>query len=105
MIYDAEHFFDGWKLNPEYALKTVRAAAEAGAKIIVLCDTNGGTHARGGRRADQGGHRRPAACRWAFTATTTATWRSPIRWRRSMPAPCRCRARSTASANAAATPT
>src|SRR5688572_26750967 len=42
VIYDAEHFFDGWKLNSEYALKSVRAAAEAGAKIIVLCDTNGG---------------------------------------------------------------
>jgi 2-isopropylmalate synthase len=43
VIYDAEHFFDGWKLNPEYALKTVRAAAEAGASRVVLCDTNGGT--------------------------------------------------------------
>jgi len=43
VIYDAEHFFDGWKLNPEYALRTVRAAAEAGAKIVVLCDTNGGS--------------------------------------------------------------
>jgi 2-isopropylmalate synthase len=43
VIYDAEHFFDGWKLNPEYALKTVRTAAEAGAGIIVMCDTNGGT--------------------------------------------------------------
>jgi 2-isopropylmalate synthase len=43
VIYDAEHFFDGWKLDPEYALKTVRAAAEAGASIIVMCDTNGGT--------------------------------------------------------------
>ncbi|MEZ6116408.1 MAG: citramalate synthase [Pirellulaceae bacterium] len=43
VIYDAEHFFDGWKLNPEYAAKTVQAAAEAGASIIVLCDTNGGS--------------------------------------------------------------
>jgi 2-isopropylmalate synthase len=43
VIYDAEHFFDGWKLNPEYALKTIRAAAEAGASTVVLCDTNGGT--------------------------------------------------------------
>jgi 2-isopropylmalate synthase len=42
VIYDAEHFFDGWKLNPEYAHKTVRAAAEAGASLVVLCDTNGG---------------------------------------------------------------
>jgi len=43
VIYDAEHFFDGWKLDPEYALKTVRAAAEAGANVIVMCDTNGGS--------------------------------------------------------------
>jgi 2-isopropylmalate synthase len=43
VIYDAEHFFDGWKSNPEYARKTVRAAAEAGARLVVLCDTNGGT--------------------------------------------------------------
>ncbi len=43
VIYDAEHFFDGWKANPEYALSTIRAAAEAGAKLVVLCDTNGGS--------------------------------------------------------------
>ena len=43
VIYDAEHFFDGYKNNPNYALKTIEAAAEAGARCIVLCDTNGGT--------------------------------------------------------------
>jgi 2-isopropylmalate synthase len=43
VIYDAEHFFDGWKSNPEYALATVRAAVEAGACMVVMCDTNGGT--------------------------------------------------------------
>lgn len=43
VIYDAEHFFDGWKANPEYAAKTIQAAAEAGASTIVMCDTNGGT--------------------------------------------------------------
>ena len=43
VFYDAEHFFDGYKTNPEYALKTVRKAAEAGADRVVLCDTNGGT--------------------------------------------------------------
>jgi len=43
VIYDAEHFFDGFKNNPEYALKTILAAAEADADCIVLCDTNGGT--------------------------------------------------------------
>lgn len=43
VFYDAEHFFDGYKRNPAYALKTIRAAVEAGAACIVLCDTNGGT--------------------------------------------------------------
>ena len=43
VLYDAEHFFDGFKANPEYALKTLRAAHEAGAKTLILCDTNGGT--------------------------------------------------------------
>jgi 2-isopropylmalate synthase len=42
-IYDAEHFFDGYKHNPEYALSALKSAAEAGADWIVLCDTNGGT--------------------------------------------------------------
>ncbi|MGE3407200.1 MAG: citramalate synthase, partial [Pirellulales bacterium] len=43
VIYDAEHFFDGWKANPTYALQTIQAAANAGASIVVLCDTNGGS--------------------------------------------------------------
>lgn len=43
VIYDAEHFFDGYKSNPDYALSTIRKAEEAGADWIVLCDTNGGT--------------------------------------------------------------
>jgi 2-isopropylmalate synthase len=43
VIYDAEHFFDGFKRNPEYALKTLQAAADAGARWLVLCDTNGGS--------------------------------------------------------------
>lgn len=43
VIYDAEHFFDGYKANPEYAIKTLMAAQEAKVDCIVLCDTNGGT--------------------------------------------------------------
>jgi 2-isopropylmalate synthase len=43
VIYDAEHFFDGFKHNPDYALKTLQAAAAAGAAWVILCDTNGGT--------------------------------------------------------------
>jgi len=43
VIFDAEHFFDGYKANPQYALKTIHAALSGRADIIVLCDTNGGT--------------------------------------------------------------
>ena len=43
VIYDAEHFFDGFKDDPDYALATLQAAADAGADVLVLCDTNGGT--------------------------------------------------------------
>ncbi len=42
VIYDAEHFFDGYKANPTYAVETLQAAASGGADMIVLCDTNGG---------------------------------------------------------------
>ena len=42
-LFDAEHFFDGWKVDPDYALACLRDAHEAGARWIVLCDTNGGT--------------------------------------------------------------
>jgi 2-isopropylmalate synthase len=43
VIYDAEHFFDGYKADAKYALATVKAAQDAGAAYVVLCDTNGGT--------------------------------------------------------------
>ncbi len=43
VIYDAEHFFDGYRSDPKYALATLQAAAGAGADCLVLCDTNGGT--------------------------------------------------------------
>ncbi|MBI1171409.1 citramalate synthase [bacterium] len=42
-LFDAEHFFDGYKANPDYALSCLRAALDAGARWLVLCDTNGGT--------------------------------------------------------------
>ncbi|NLF68634.1 MAG: citramalate synthase [Candidatus Anammoximicrobium sp.] len=42
VFYDAEHFFDGWKAKPDYAAQTIQAAAAAGAKVVILCDTNGG---------------------------------------------------------------
>ncbi len=43
VIYDAEHFFDGYKDDPEHALATLQAARDGGADMVVLCDTNGGT--------------------------------------------------------------
>ncbi len=43
VFFDAEHFFDGYKDNPEYALQVVATAAKAGAECVVLCDTNGGS--------------------------------------------------------------
>jgi len=43
VVYDAEHFFDGYKDDPRYALATLKAAQDSGVDIVVLCDTNGGT--------------------------------------------------------------
>ena len=43
VFFDAEHYFDGFKENPDYALKCVASALEGGAKIAILCDTNGGS--------------------------------------------------------------
>ena len=43
VMFDSEHFFDGYKANPEYSLNVIKTAFDAGAKWIVLCDTNGGT--------------------------------------------------------------
>jgi 2-isopropylmalate synthase len=43
VVFDAEHFFDGYKANPDYALKTLATAADAGADSLCLCDTNGGS--------------------------------------------------------------
>src|SRR5207237_4831072 len=43
VIYDAEHFFDGYNANPAFALRTLEAAKQAGADVLCLCDTNGGT--------------------------------------------------------------
>lgn len=43
VVYDAEHFFDGYTANPDYALRTLEAAKKAGADVLCMCDTNGGT--------------------------------------------------------------
>ena len=43
LMYDAEHFFDGFRSNPDYALRTLQAAQDGGASVVILCDTNGGS--------------------------------------------------------------
>ncbi|HQQ35933.1 MAG TPA: citramalate synthase [Rugosibacter sp.] len=43
VVFDAEHFYDGYKANPDYAMQTLQAASDAGADVLALCDTNGGT--------------------------------------------------------------
>ncbi len=81
VVYDAEHFFDAFRDDADYALRCLRAAAEAGAENVTLCDTNGSslpsqvaeaTRARG-RRA------RRRASRSASTPTTTPAAASPTR--------------------------
>ena len=103
VIFDAEHFFDGFRANPDYALECLKAAQEGGADWIVLCETNGGrlpADIRDAHRASEPGRSRR---RWGFTATTTANWRLPTRWPPWRWARLRFKVRSTASASAAAT--
>ena len=106
-VFDAEHFFDGYRDDSAYALECVRAAAEAGAENVTLCDTNGGSLpgfvAEATAAVVAGARRRRS--RSASTPTTTPSARSPTRSPRSRPAPAWCRAASTATASAAATPT
>jgi 2-isopropylmalate synthase len=85
VIYDAEHFFDAWADDADYALKTLRVAREAGAELVCLCDTNGSTLPPTVERAG-------SARRWACTVTTTPTARWPTRSWPWPPAPSRCRA-------------
>ena len=78
VFFDAEHFFDGYRANPEYALEVCRAAAEAGASAVVLCDTNGGTLPQDVSRIVGEMTARcpasPSAC--TPTTTTAARWRT-----------------------------
>ena len=105
VFLDAEHFFDGYRANRDYALEVLRTAAEAGAEVVALCDTNGGmlpTEVADVVDDVAAHHRRRGS---ASTATTTPAARSPTRWPRSTPAPPTCRERSTGTASAPATPT
>jgi len=97
VIYDAEHFFDGYAANPEYAMRSLAAAVEGGASCIVLCDTNGGS---GRRRAN---FRRAWSSVYMRTTTVDSVW--PIPWRPSAPGLAISRDASLASASVAATPT
>ena len=105
VYFDAEHFFDGYKRNAEYSLAVLRAAHEAGALIINLCDTNGGTLPNEMQQIVSDLRVPCRKCGSASIRTTTARWR----WR--IPSlPCRlarkwCRARSMGWASAAAMPT
>ena len=104
-MVDCEHFFDGYKANPDYALACVRAAYKSGARWIVLCDTNGGTlpdEVSNESSARRRRSRRESAS--AFTRTTTPRTRSPIRSPPCKPAPGKSRAPSTGLASVAATP-
>ena len=105
VVYDAEHCFDGFKEDAPYALATLHAAEKAGADIVTLCDTNGGSlpaDVAAITRAGAAGAARRAS---ASTRTTTSASASPTRWRRSRRARRTCRARSTATASAPATAT
>ena len=71
-VYDAEHFFDGYRADREYALATLRAARQAGARTLVLCDTNGGTLT--GELVAIVGDVRDVAWRATPTAPAIVTW-------------------------------
>ena len=77
VFLDAEHFFDGYRSDPAYALEVVRVAAEAGAEVVALCDTNGGM-LPGELGEVVTAVARRAGARSASTATTTppAPWRT-----------------------------
>jgi 2-isopropylmalate synthase len=103
VLFDAEHFFVGFKHNPDYALETLRAARKAGATVLILCDTNGGTLPE---EIAERVRRVRKVCRGstsASIATMIAMWRWPTPWPQSPRAPATFRGRSLASASAAAT--
>ncbi len=104
VFLDAEHFFDGFKANPEFTLRILRAAEEAGAETLVLCDTNGGTLPFEVERI-VAGYWTGSRPRWECTSTTTAAVPWPTRWPRWGWAPPTSRGASTGTASGPATPT
>jgi hypothetical protein len=108
VIYDAEHFFDGYRADPAYALRR-SCRRRKRRQTVVLCDTNGGSLPWWIEEVVAAVAARPSPRRVtpisASTPTTTAAAASPTPSPRSGPAPATCRARSTATASASATPT
>ncbi len=102
VVYDAEHFFDAYKANREYAIRTLLAAQEAGASVLCLCDTNGGSVPELVAEAVAAVKERTGRGS-ASTRTTTPPWPSPTPWRQSAPARATRRGRSTASGSGAGT--
>ena len=93
VVYDAEHFFDAWRDDAAYALRCLRAAAEAGAENVTLCDTNGSSLPAEVALATAAVVGELEESRWASTPTTTPAAGWPTRWWRSRPAPGWSRAR------------
>ena len=105
VFLDAEHFFDGYRSDPAYALEVVRTAAEAGrGRGRAVRHQRRHAARRAGRRGQRGG-RRPPARGSASTATTTPPARWPTAWSRWRPGSATCRAAPTATASGPATPT
>ena len=104
VFLDAEHFFDGYRSNPAYALEVVKTAVQAGADLVALCDTNGGMMPN---ELGDTVHAVHEATRHgsASTATTTPHAASPTPWSPWTRASRTSRARPTGTASGPATPT
>ena len=105
VLLDCEHFFDGYKAKPAYALACAKAAYDADARWVVLCDTNGGTLPHEVERIVGEVCKQIPGDHLGIHAHNDTDRRWPIRSPRSARAPARSRARSTGSASAAAMPT
>jgi len=102
-VFDAEHFFDGYKANPDYcALDVLRAAIAGGASWLVLCDTNGGSLPSEIYRIVGAVKKALPKAHLAFIAITIPSRRWPIRSQRSRPGCGRCKAPSMVSGSAVA---
>ena len=101
VFVDAEHFFDGYRADHAYAIEVVRAATEAGAEVVVLCDTNGGMLPS--RSATSSAGLDATGARLGIHCQTTRAARWPTAWSPSMPGSRMSRARRTDMASGVAT--